>query len=81
MTTEKMMTIGKLWEKGGMKRIYVNLDKLSDKDYDEIPVRRHFNRYEWQNLKIYWDCAKDELVISIGSDEAKAAITAALENM
>ena len=81
MTTEKMMTIGKLWEKGSMKRIYVNLDKLSDKEYDEIPVRRYFNRYEWQNLKIFWDCMKEELVISTGSDEAMAAVKAIIENM
>lgn len=81
MTTEKMMTVGKIWEKNSMKRIYIDTAKLADKEYGEIPVRNYFNRYEWGSLKIYWDCTKEELVISNGNDEAKEAVKATIETM
>ncbi len=79
MTIDKMMQIGKRWQKNGMDRIYVNKELVELVEVDGIMVCKFFNRYNWQNLKIYYDVNKDELVVTTGKDEAKKAVASAIE--
>lgn len=79
MTIDKMMQIGKRWQKNGMDRIYVNKELVELVEVDGIMVCKFFNRYNWQNLKIYYDVNKDELVVTTGNDEAKIAVASAIE--
>lgn len=79
MTIDKMMQIGKRWQKNGMDRIYVNKELVELVEVDGIMVCKFFNRYNWQNLKIYYDVNKDELVVTTGNDEAKKAVASAIE--
>ena len=79
-TTQKLENMGfKHWQKNGMDRIYIKMDM--DAEYDERYLKCFFNRYQLQNLKIYWDCTKNELVITVGSDEAKEAVTYVFHQM
>lgn len=71
--------IGKRWTKGDMDRIYINIDGLAE--YNDIPVRNYFNRFQWGNLKVYYDVKKDELVITPASDTAKEAVKAVVADM
>lgn len=71
--------IGKRWQKGNMDRIYINID--GSVEVDEIPVKNYFNRYEWNNLKVYYDNKVKELVINGGSSEAKEAVKIVVEKM
>lgn len=79
MTIDKMMQIGKRWQKNGMDRIYVNKELVELVEVDGIMVCKFFNRYNWQNLKIYYDVNKEELVVTTGNDEAKKAVASAIE--
>ena len=78
---EKMMEVGKRWQKNGMDRYYVNYHDIELVEVDDMMVCKHFNRYQQQNIKIYWDMVKDELVITAGSDEAKEAVEKAIMAM
>ena len=71
--------IGKRWQKNGMDRIYINID--GQKEYNEIPVRKYFNRFEWNNLKVFYDVNKEELVITTGDSTAKEAVKAIINEM
>ena len=71
--------IGKRWQKNGMDRIYINID--GQKEYNEIPVRNYFNRCEWNNLKVFFDVNKEELVITTGDSTAKEAVKAIINEM
>lgn len=71
--------IGKRWQKGNMDRIYINID--GSVEVDEIPVKNFFNRYEWNNLKVYYDNVNKELIINGGSSEAKEAVKIVVEKM
>ena len=71
--------IGKRWTKGDMDRVYINIDR--EKEYDGIRIRNYFNRYEWDNLKVYYDIVKGTLVISKGNEEAKQAVTHIVNEM
>lgn len=81
MTTEKFEAIGlKHWQKNGMDRIYINLSM--DMEYDERDLYHWLNRRERQNVKVYWDCQKSELIITgVSHDDAKDAITAIVKSM
>ena len=80
MTTKDFEAKGyKRWQKNGMDRIYINPDM--EMEYDERPLNRFFNRYERQNVKVYWDVNAEELVVTMGSDEAKEATKAVVEMM
>lgn len=79
MTIDKMMQIGKRWQKNGMDRIYVNKELVELVEVDGIMVCKFFNRYNWQSLKIYYDVNKEELVVTTGNDEAKKAVASAIE--
>lgn len=67
------------WQKNGKDRIYVNVDM--HEEVDERELNRYFNRYERQNLSVYWDVPTKKLVISHGSDEAKAAAEEVVRRM
>lgn len=80
INTANLEAIGlKHWTKNGMDRIYINLD--GNYEYSERPLRCFFNRIGWQNLKVYWDVAKSELVITSNSDDAIAAVTAVVTDL
>ena len=73
--------IGKRWQKNGMDRFYINMDQVLSKEFDEIPVRNYFNRYEIQNLKVYYDVIKDEFIVTSGDSRAKEAVIATINSM
>ena len=73
--------IGKRWQKNGMDRIYINKETFAGIEYDEIPVKNYYNRYKWGELRVYFDLATDELVITSGDDEAKEAVRATIEGL
>lgn len=78
--TERLEALGfRRWQKNGMDRIYINF--TGDEEYDDHKVRVFFNRYEWSNLKVYWDVKKEELVITAGSTEAQTAVAAIVNSM
>ena len=78
---EKMMEVGKRWQKNGMDRYYVNYSDIELIEVDDMMVCKHFNRYQRQNVKIYWDAVKDEFVVTQGNDEAKNAVEMAIMAM
>lgn len=77
---DKMIKIGKRWQKNGMDRIYINLSTIGKDLVNEIPVENYFNRFEKNNCKIFFDVIKEELVITHGNDEAKEAVRTAINN-
>ena len=80
ISTESLEAIGlRHWTKNSMDRIYINMDP--DAEYDRRYLKCFFNRYQWMNLKVYWDVPTCQLVISTGSDDAKAAVTAVVTDM
>lgn len=78
----RMMTVGNRWTKGNMDRIYVNneaMARLMDTAASNgVEIRRHFNRRERQNLKMFYDIVKDEVVVTAGDPEAKEELINAL---
>lgn len=72
---------GKRWTKNGMDRIYISSDVYMGLEYDEHKMYAYFNRHQRMNMKVYYDINKEELVITLGSDEAKEALTAALDKL
>ena len=73
--------IVKMWEKYGKRRAYVQLDKVLDLEYNDIPVRNYFNRYERQNLSMYADLNNGGWYVSNGSEEARNAIIATVQGL
>lgn len=71
---EKMMQIGKRWQKNGMDRYYVNYSDIENVEVDGHKMYSMFNRYQRQNLKIYFDAVKDELVVTPADAEQKAFV-------
>ena len=76
---ENYEKIGKRWTKGDMDRVYINIDGTAE--YNDIPVRNYFNRFQWGNLKVYYDVKKDELVITPANETAKEAVEAVVADM
>lgn len=68
---EKAMTIGKRWQKNGMDRYYINYSDIENIEVDGFTMYAMFNRRERQNIKIYFDAIKNELVITEGDAEQK----------
>ena len=68
---EKAMTIGKRWQKNGMERYYINYSDIESIEIDGFTMYAMFNRRERQNMKIYFDIIKDELVITEGDANQK----------
>ncbi len=81
MIKEKIVKNGKRWQKAGMDRIYLNYSQIENIEVDGFTAYNWLNRFQRQNIKIYWDNKKDELVITQGSDEAKEHIKRAIEAM
>ena len=81
MIKEKIEANGKRWQKNGMDRIYINYDQIKDIEIDGFTAYNWLNRFERQNIKIFWDNLKDELVITQGSEEAKEHIRKAIETL
>ena len=73
--------IVKMWEKYGKRRAYVQLDKVLSLEYDDIPVRNFFNRYECQNLTMYADLDNGGWYVSHGSTEARNAIITVVQRL
>ena len=73
--------IGRRWQKNGMDRIYVDMSKLTDIEYNEVRVRNYFNRYEWQNVKAYYDVVNGCFVVTAGNDEAKTAVIETVKSL
>ena len=76
---EKMLEIGKRWQKHNMDRVYVNYSDLKDVEVDGFTMYTWFNRFQRQNMKIYYDLIKDELVVTTADDEQKAFVEKAIE--
>lgn len=78
----RMMTVGNRWTKGNMDRIYVNnetITQLLDTEASNgVEIRNHFNRRERNNLKMFYDIVKDEVVVTAGDPEAKEELINAL---
>lgn len=62
-----------------MYKVYINVDGTAE--YNDIPLRNYFNRYQWGYLKVYFDNKSKELVITIGSEKAKEAVKAVINDM
>lgn len=71
---EKMMKIGKRWQKNGMDRLYVNYSDLEDVEVDGQTMYAWFNRAARQNMKIYYDLVADELVVTGAEADQKAFV-------
>lgn len=80
-TLSDYLQIGRRWTKNGMDRIYFNLDDIFSKEHDEVPVRNYFNRYERQNLKVFYDINKDALILTVGSNTAVEAVKDAIRQL
>ena len=81
----RMMTVGNRWTKGNMDRVYVNnetMTQLLDTEASNgVEIRNHFNRRERQNLKMFYDIVKDEVVVNTGDESAKQELINALMAM
>lgn len=73
--------IGKRWQKNGMDRVYINKETVELVEVDDRFVCKYYNRYNWQNLKIFYDVNKGELVITTGDDTAKEMVRQAVESL
>lgn len=71
---EKMMQIGKRWQKGGKDRYYVNYSVLEKVEVDGHTMYSWFNRFQRQNMSIYFDAVLDELVVTTADADQKAFV-------
>ena len=76
---EKMLEVGNRWQKNNMDRVYVNYSDLKDVEVDGFTMYTWFNRFQRQNMKIYYDLIKDELVVTTADDEQKAFVEKVIE--
>ena len=78
---EKVMAVGKRWQKNGMDRYYINYSDIADIEIDDLTCYNWFNRFQRQNVKIYWDMISDEFVVTQGSEDAKKHVELAIMAM
>lgn len=77
-----MLTIGRRWQKGDMDRIYVNTsDLFAEEASNGVVLKNHFNRFERNNLKVYYDVSLKSLVSTLGNDEQKSEIERAVKKL
>ena len=80
-----MMTVGRRWQKYGHDRVYVNAETMEKIMYTEgsntVNIRNKFNRFERNNMKVFYDVTNDEFVVTHGDDSAKAELIAVLRNI
>lgn len=78
---EKVMAVGKRWQKNGMDRYYINYSDIADIEIDDFTCYNWFNRFQRQIVKIYWDMISDEFVVTQGSEDAKKHVELAIMAM
>ena len=78
---EKVMAVGKRWQKNGMDRYYINYSDIADIEIDDLTCYNWFNRFQRQNVKIYRDMISDEFVVTQGSEDAKKHVELAIMAM
>lgn len=78
---EKVMAVGKRWQKNGMDRYYINYSDIADIEIDDFTCYNWFSRFQRQNVKIYWDMISDEFVVTQGSEDAKKHVELAIMAM
>lgn len=78
----KVIKVGNRWTKGDLDRVYINaktMTQLLDTEAsNSVRIGNWFNRHERQNLKMFYDIAKDEIVVTAGDKEAKQELINAL---
>lgn len=74
MLKDKAINVGKRWQKNGMDRYYINYSDLAEVEVDGFTMYAMFNRRQRQNMKIYFDAVKDELVVTTADAEQKAFV-------
>lgn len=78
----KVMKVGNRWTKGNLDRVYINAETMTQlldtEASNSVRIGNWFNRHERQNLKMFYDIAKDEIVVTAGDKEAKQELINAL---
>ena len=78
----KVMKVGNRWTKGDLDRVYINAETMTQlldtEASNSVRIGNWFNRHERQNLKMFYDIAKDEIVVTAGDKEAKQELINAL---
>ncbi len=73
---------GRRWQKYGKDRVYFEVSEiLGETASNEVPVRNYFNRYERQNLSVYYDVNAKKLVITHGGSNAKKEVERVVEDI
>ena len=79
MIKDKILKHGKRWQKNNMDRVYMNYSDLADVEVDDFTMYSMFNRFQRNNMKIYYDLVKDEFVVTTADDEQKAFVEKVIE--
>lgn len=82
LTPADYIGAGRRWQKNGKDRVYFEASEiLGETSSNGIPVRNYFNRYERQNLSVYYDVNAKKLVITNGDSDSKKEVERVVEDI
>lgn len=69
LSKEKLIEMGgKLWEKNGLSRVYINDSVLEKMGFKIVDVARYADEFRGLGkAKLYYDCEKNVLITDSGS--------------